>query len=184
MLGHGDGGTNNPRNGMKKECSVDEKKMAHSLSSIDLDNNYDKTLKCPNCSKLFDYSEREKTCSIKCKIISEIVKNKNSCWFYKLNSVKKYSRVSWNGEWSTTRRAAYNVFVGEIPKNNWVYVNCGESTCINPDHLFLGKPYNQKAEIHGEISLQEFPPVHKQIMRKMIQSGKNFLVFILGKARD
>ena len=43
-----------------------------------------------------------------------------------------------NGKMEMSHRAAYTLFVGEIPKGLSVLHKCDNTKCCNPSHLFLG----------------------------------------------
>ena len=55
-------------------------------------------------------------------------KNQNFC----------YGRVNTDGKAITAHRAAYELFVGPIPKGMFVCHRCDTPLCVNPTHLFLG----------------------------------------------
>lgn len=65
----------------------------------------------------------------------------SKCWPWTGSRLK----VGWHGQWRNqagaiepTHRAAWRLFVGEIPDGLFVLHKCDNPICCNPGHLFLG----------------------------------------------
>ncbi len=65
----------------------------------------------------------------------------NACWLWGAGRKRAewYGRFRWEaGKEVASHRAAYLLFVGEIPLNMEVCHTCDVRGCVRPDHLFLG----------------------------------------------
>jgi hypothetical protein len=88
------------------------------------------------------------------------VNKTDSCWLWtgwKLNS--GYGESTFQGRKMTVHRYSYTLAHGPIPAGKHVLHRCDVPTCVNPDHLFLGKDadnvrdkVSKGREARGEMS--------------------------------
>jgi len=77
------------------------------------------------------------------------------CWIWNGSTNKNgYGMVYFNQQQrSTAHRVSYSLYVGPVPRGQYVLHKCDVHSCVNPDHLFAGTPLDN--------------------MRDMINKGRN-----------
>lgn len=71
--------------------------------------------------------------------LDKIEKTEN-CWIWKgwINKKIGYGRF----KHKYAHRLSYQHFKGEIPKDKIICHTCNNKICVNPDHMYLGTPYD------------------------------------------
>lgn len=73
----------------------------------------------------------------------------NGCWeWQKYRGPKGYGQINIDGRILSTHRLSYQTFVGPIPNELCVLHRCDNSSCINPDHLWLGTKLDNNRDMH------------------------------------
>lgn len=103
---------------------------------------------CSSCKNPFIRKSKETTCSLRCRITSDksMYKTEDGCWIWDGGTAGDYGKVRFNGKTLSTHKASFITFNGEVPKGKWVCHSCDNPLCINPDHLFLGSPSDNRRD--------------------------------------
>lgn len=78
-------------------------------------------------------------------IKDRIIIDESGCWIWQRSTAgwgyregRGYGKLGVNGKIISAHRASYEVFFGPIPPSLHVCHRCDKTTCVNPEHLFLG----------------------------------------------
>lgn len=75
------------------------------------------------------------------RLRQRLVEDENGCWIWQKQKNHRYGTIKLRkGESIGAHRAAYLLWVGEIPPGMLVCHRCDVTKCCNPEHLFLGTP--------------------------------------------
>lgn len=74
------------------------------------------------------------------RFFDKVEKLDTGCWLWTgyRQPNNGYGKFSMGGHLMMAHRAAYEIFVGDIPKGMLVLHSCHNPACVNPDHLRLG----------------------------------------------
>lgn len=113
---------------------------------------------------------------IKTRFESKVTKNKNGCWNFAGSTRGKNYKCFWmNGKPEYAHRAAYVLYVSDIPENSIVHHKCNGKFCVNPKHLQCTTWDNNLAEMNARGRYeQEIKNLTTEIryLRKEIKSIK------------
>ena len=80
---------------------------------------------------------------------SKVKKNdgEGDCWDWLVGRNSDGFGQFWlEGQMDYSHRLVYEEFYGEIPRGLCVYHRCSNPGCVNPEHLYLGRPHDREGK--------------------------------------
>ena len=91
----------------------------------------------------------------------------DGCWEWQgAFDAKGYGRIAVDGKEVRAHRFSYELANGPIPSGQHVLWNCGNSRCVRPDHLYLGrvpvKHARREASVNAKLTDAEVKEIRSR----------------------
>jgi hypothetical protein len=95
---------------------------------------------CQNCGEKYEaVLYKDRFCSLKCRILSDLEISANRCWLWTGYKDKDgYGSLIWHWKQMRAHTAMWEIIHGPRPENVCVCHACDVPNCCNPEHLWLG----------------------------------------------
>lgn len=93
------------------------------------------------------------------------------CWQWTDSlTAKGYGRFSYNGKAERAHRVSWLLHRGPIPHGMLVCHRCDNPGCVNPEHLFLGTPAANMADMDAKGRRVNAPPIGEKARHAKLTS--------------
>lgn len=76
------------------------------------------------------------------------VRKTNTCWLWTAGKFRRgYGSFKFNGKTVKAHRFSYELHVGPIPPKLYVCHHCDNTSCVRPDHLFVGTQFDNMRDM-------------------------------------
>lgn len=82
--------------------------------------------------------------------INSLRTNEKGCKLWSENDSDWYGSFRFGNKIVKAHRAAYILFIGDIPEGMHVCHTCDVKNCVNPDHLFIGTHRDNMIDMHSK----------------------------------
>lgn len=88
-----------------------------------------------------------------------------------MQSNQKYGQFNMHGRVHQAHRAAWLHFVGPIPDGEHIHHKCGETRCVNPEHLQLSTQRENNAEMFARRALNARIAAGERVIKQLRRSN-------------
>lgn len=154
---------------LRSEC---KKCLADMKRKREWDKGHYKEYPCENCGTLCKRISARALCSLKCRLLGNIVKTDQGCWDWqgKIGS-DGYGLIMIDGLRKRVTRVIYELLKEPIKKDYVICHTCDRPCCLNPDHLWQGTVYENAIDMakkgRSASGINQYSAEYKKGLRNM-----------------